>query len=508
MNSPRPPALPVLSAFLLTLSFPKPGLSFLAWVALTPLFFSIKDKPPRAAFKDGFSTGLVFFVSSIYWLIIAMNRYGGLNLGFSVVLLVILSAYLALYYGLFAASMAHILRVHPALLALAAPAVWVGLELFRNYFLSGFPWNLLGYSQAHNLGIIQFADITGVYGVSALIVLVNVSVFLLFHPDKYGRRYIGYSTAGAAVILFVVVFIYGRYRLDHPPVESGRLKVSIVQGSVDQFHKWDPVFQEEVFNTYSRLTTKAAETGPGLVVWPETATPFVYGDVTMWPRMLELVGKTRTHLLTGTMTSEPLTGDSTVEYNSAYLLSPDGRPPVRYDKTHLVPFGEYIPFQKYLNFIPTFANGIGNFGSGERFNVMDTGRGRFGTAVCFESIFPDLVRRFTLNGADFLAIITNDSWYGLSAAPYQHLDIAAFRAVENRRAVVRAANTGISAIILPSGEITKPTQLFHEAVINGDIPLVRVASFYTSHGDLFAYACSAAGALTLLYALWRSYGNA
>ena len=497
--------LPALSGGLLALSFPKPDISVLAWVGLVPLLYSIRDKKPRRAFLEGLAAGFVFYLATVYWVVNTMYNYGGLDIPVSLLLLVGLSGYLALYFGAFAWLVNVTAGVYPRVAVITAPVFWTALELARNYLLSGFPWNLLGYSQHGNLPLIQFADITGIYGVSALVVMVNAAAAELkvLYRDRGKARPVMFAGPAAAALVLLAAVFYGNYRLSHPPHPAGLMKVALVQGNIEQFHKWDPAFQYEVFNTYKDLTMAAAAQGPDLVVWPETATPFLFGDAIMWPELSRLARDSRTWLMTGSPTADALKGGGYLEHNSAYLVSPDGRTAGRYDKVHLVPFGEYVPLKPLLPFVSRMVTSIGDFGAGTEYAVMRAGKAGFGTAICFEVIFPELVRRFALNGADFMASITNDAWFGRSSAPYQHFNMSVFRAVENRRALIRVANTGITGIILPSGEVKAKTGIFTRETLAGEIPLVRETTFYTRYGDLFAYACAVAGALLLAGALIR-----
>ena len=305
--------LPVISGILLALSFPKADISVLAWVALAPLLYSIRDKPPRQSFREGFVAGAVFYAISLSWVIIVMRQYGGLGFIPSLSLLLALSAYLALYVGAFAWLYSKARAYAGQASIFLAPAFWAALELLRNYALSGFPWDLLGYSQHRNLPMIQIADITGVYGVSALIVMVNAAiaeVAATISRKEYAdyRKFI--LPAFAAAIL-VSCAVYGNYRLANLPRPYGSMKIALVQGDIDQSHKWNPAFQDRVFDIYKTLTEKAAahKTRPDLIIWPETATPFCFQDGGMEAQLSNTVRKTNTWLLTGSPSVEEKNGD-------------------------------------------------------------------------------------------------------------------------------------------------------------------------------------------------------
>jgi len=474
----------------------------MAWFALVPIFISIRGKAPTRAFREGLVTGLIFNFFAIYWVTNTMFKYGGLPYAAGMALLIALSLYLALYFGAFAWSVAFVCgrtRVSPVLFA---PLAWTALELTRNYLLSGFPWNLLGYSQAAYLPVIQVSDITGVYGVSALVVLANAAISEIAKTlsKKDGYSFTQLKAPLAASLVVVAVLGYGYFRLSHMPKFDGALKVAVVQGNIEQAHKWDPDYRDEVFGTYSRLTLEAAALKPDLIIWPETATPFYYQDDANRARLEGLARESGTYLMAGSPSFKEVGRDKYIDYNSAYLLSPDGGVAGRYDKMHLVPFGEYVPLGSLLPFVSKMVTSIGDFGRGTDYTVLQTPKGSFGTAICFEVIFPELVRMFPLKGAGFLTSITNDAWFGRSAAPYQHFNMAILRAVENRRALVRAANTGISGIIMPTGAVAQKTKIFTTTFITGGIPVIKGLTFYTRYGDVFAYLCAISAVLLMLVA--------
>ncbi|MGC2424391.1 MAG: apolipoprotein N-acyltransferase [Nitrospirota bacterium] len=498
--------LPLLSGILLALSFPEADISVLAWVALIPLLYSIRDKSPRQSFKEGFVAGIAFYALSLRWVLIVMRSYGGIGFFSSFFLLLALSAYLALYIGAFAWLYVKAREHAGTASVLLAPAFWVALEMLRNYLLSGFPWNLLGYSQHQNLPLIQIADIAGVYGVSALIVMTNAAISEFIAVMSY-REYADYRKIVwpvAAVAVMAASAVYGHYRLANLPRPYDSMKVTVVQGDIDQFRKWDPAFQSEVFDVYKKLTSEAAVQKPDLIIWPETATPFYFQDRILGEELSDSVKKANTWLLTGSPSIEDHGSDS-VEYNSAYLINPSGIETDRYDKMHLVPFGEYVPLKTLLPFVSKMVHGIGDFGKGRDYTVMRMSKGSFGTAICFEVIFPELVRQFVLGGANFLTSITNDAWFGNSGAPYQHFDMSVFRAVENRRAMVRAANTGISGVILPSGEVIATTSIFKRDTMTAEVPLMEEKTFYTLYGDIFGYFCSLITTCFIAIILYRRF---
>ena len=481
-----PAGLAVLSGVLLALSLPRFSLAPLAFGALVPLLVALDGMPSLQATCLGIITGVVSSLLSIPWVVHTMTTYGGLPLALSLLLLIALSLYLALYIGVFAYGVTRFSTGGGLGYLIGVPALWVALEYVRTFLLTGFPWNLLGYSQYTNISVVQIASITGVYGVSFLLVLSNAAVALSCLHVRRGRRRAWLPVSGVGFFLIGTV-LFGMGRMVSAQPRGREFRVSVIQGNIDQTVKWDAGFQVQTIDIYRRLTLKEGE-GLDLVVWPETAVPFFLrerGPLTQ--RVLDLAREVRSYILVGG--PDRTGGTSPRYYNSAFLISPGGKIVQKYDKIHLVPFGEYVPLKSLLFFVDKMATGIGDFRAGEDFTVFDNPRGRFGVIICFEAIFPDQVRRYILGGADFLVNITNDAWFGNSSAPYQHLSMAALRAVENGVYVVRAANTGISALIAPTGQIVKQSDLFVEAVLSGTVVPGSSGTFYTRYGDVFAWGC-------------------
>lgn len=485
------------SGLLLVLAFPRFDLGPLAFFALVPLLFALYGERPQKAFGMGLLTGCLFYLVSLSWMTHTMTVYGGLSWPVSVLVLFALAFYLSLYFAFFALLFATARDRSGLFQLLFASSLWTALEYLRTYLLTGFPWNLLGYSQYRNLPLIQIAAYTGVYGVSFLLVFTNVSIASALRPPFRGREVL----PPLLLSLLLLLSAFGSAWIPLSQPSKGReLNVALLQGNIDQGVKWDPAYQRATLETYRRLTMEAAKENPALVVWPETATPFFLRSHPLGEEVVQIAQEAGVFLLVG---SPDWDGEERRRYfNSAFLLSPEGRIVDKYDKIHMVPFGEYVPLKRILFFVQKMAYGIGDFSGGDRYTVFSFPSGRFSVTICYEAIFPDQVRRFVQGGADFLVNITNDAWFGLSSAPYQHLAMAVFRAVENRVYLIRAANTGISAIVAPTGEIVKATDLFVEAAVSGAIRLKEGMTFYTRFGDLFALGCVAFALATLLS--WRS----
>ena len=505
----------LLSGVLLILIFPGFNFEVLAWASLVPLFIATRKTSPLTSLKLGFIAGFVFYLGVIYWIVIAMTKYGGIPMAIGIAVLILLSGYLAIYISLFTFLLSYFCHQPSAisyqLRYILAPILWVTLELIRAHFLTGFPWASLGYSQFKTLPIIQAADIAGVYGISFIIVMVNAAIasFIesIYEKDRrqFATRYMLVTT------LFIISFsIYGFWRMSlfnsQLTTHNSQLKVALIQGNIEQNMKWDESYQSDVFDAHVNLTMQASRESPDLIVWPESATPFYFqADRNFGPKMIELAKNSWSSILFGTPGYE-IKDNGIVSYNRAYLLSPQGDVIGKYDKIHLVPFGEYVPLRKLLFFIDKMVEGVGDYQSGEEYTILKIKNSKskiqnsFGTLICFEVIFPDLVRRFVKNGADFLVNITNDGWYGKTAASSQHIAMVAFRAVENRVPVVRAANTGISGIIEATGKIIKETEIFTRTYVSGEINIGSTQkTFYTRYGDIFAYICSIVTLVLILF---------
>ena len=500
--------LSLFSGMLLILSFPSFDLEFLAWFALIPLFCAIEGKGLRLSFKLGFLTGIVTFLGILYWIIVAVHTYGNIPLIPSGFILLILVAYLSLYIGIFAC-LTRFIQIRSGLQTiLFTPLLWVALEYLRSLLLTGFPWASLGYSQYLNLPLIQISDITGVYGPSFVIVLVNATLFAILR--QWPKKIFPVKEMIFAGLVVIGLLTYGHFKMgivERHLKQNSILKIGLVQGNIDQSIKWDQSFQIETLEIYRKLSYAVAEEKPDLIIWPETATPFFFQDAEEYqPFILDIPRKTDTFLLFGTP-SYKIEKGRVVHYNSAYLVSPAGELVGKYDKIHLVPFGEYIPMQHLLFFIGSLGEGIGDFKPGKEIFNFSLPQGKFGVLICFEIIFPDLCRRFVKKGANFLVTITNDAWFGRTSAPYQHFSMAAFRAVENRVFVARAANTGITGFIGPTGKILKEGRIFTQEAMSGTIRLSSLKTFYTLYGDIFAWICSALSILLLLNALTRKRRN-
>lgn len=478
----RVSCLAFLSGILLALAFPRVNQAWLAWVALVPLLQVMSVRP----FRSGFIAGLGFFGLVLYWLNIVMTNYGGLHPIFSLAAYLMLVAYLALFFGAATWACCRLQEKIALSPVLTLPVLWVTLEFLRSFLFTGFPWATLGYSQQVYLPMIQSADLFGVYGISFLLVLSNALLSRLWEMGRRRQlRALHWVGPVLGLLLIAGNYGYGLWRLGQPPADDGeKLQVALIQGNIDQSVKWDPAYQQSTVDIYRDLSLSAsAEEVPGLIIWPESATPFYFQESgPLHDEVVAVSRSTGSSLLFGSPAYE-LTNRRYRYLNSSFLLNPSGEVLGRSDKVHLVPFGEYVPLGRLLPFVNKLVAGIGDFSPG-MVNPLPMNGDRVGVLVCFEGIFPELARDYVRQGSNLLVNITNDAWFGRSSAPFQHLAMIRFRAVENRIWLARAANTGVSAFIAPSGRITAQTQIFSPGFLRGEVTTGAGLTLYTRIGDL------------------------
>lgn len=509
--------MPAIAGFLLTFCHPigwDIHFGWLAWISLVPLFLVLKDAPKIELFFMGVVTGAVHFITGLYWITFTLNTYGNLNIIASFFVMLLLAFLETAYLIVFTLVAGRILKNYsriPSVVVL--PLLWVAVEYLRTITpFGGFPWLLLGYSQQPYPLLIQIADITGVYGVSFIVVLVNAVIVEVIswlyglrkstHENnnkknftKIARKWEGASSISiaVAVILIFLTLLYGKFRIDKLSklIEDGvTLNVSLLQGNIAQDVKWTPEEDARIIEIYKRLTKESATGGAELIVWPEAATPFAIERDMRGFELLRWLENLDTYTIVGSIdyTFEGLNRKNAKFTNSAYLVTPKGVELSKYSKMHLVPFSEYIPFVKLLGFVDKLVKGAaGNFSPGKERVLFNLPKGKVGVIICYEAIFGDLVRRFRKGGAQLLVNITNDAWFGKSSAPFQHLCMSAFRCAENHCYLVRSANTGISAVVDPAGRILEKTDIFVEARLDAQVKMVDPqGTVYSIIGDFFA----------------------
>ena len=460
----------------------------------------------RAGLWLGLVTGLVYFAGTIYWTGGVMSRYGGLSLPLATAVAGLLVTYLALFPAAFGLITLRLMRQFGAPAFLLAPFVWAATEYGRLALFGGFPWVLLGYSQVPILPIAQMASVTGVFGVSWLLVASAATLAWLI-VGRGRSRPVAFLALMAAV---VAIALWGWSRIGGERLlTAGRpLRVGIVQGNVAQDEKWQPTLSTDIFERYLQLTREVIGKGATLVLWPESSTPFYFGapgpETT---RLRELASATHTAMLIGSDQWERgAPGTPRRIYNAAFLIAPDGTTGGVYRKVHLVPFGEYVPLQQVLFFAAPLVEAVSDFSPGTEVNTLPVGPSRISTAICYEVVYPALIREGVLSGSELLTTITNDAWFGRSSAPWQHFEMASMRAIEEGRYLVRSANTGISGVVDPYGRVLLASELFVTGAWVADVRLIHERTVYASMGDVIVWVSIAVTALALAASI-RSGGR-
>ncbi len=485
-----------------------------AWLGPACLWLGLRGHAPRSAAKRAFLASLAAHTAVLHWIWIVSVVYGHAHPVVGLLGPIGLGAYIAVFTGVFGALAAGFARAgwgSPLLLA----AAWAGVDYLRSFALSGFPWATLGYAQHQNPALLGLAPWTGVYGLSFATALGGFALARAAVERRATGRLTRQTRVAFASLLAAVAFGAVSYaRTPEDPAET--LRVAVLQGNVDQGVKWSRDWYERALGIYEDLTRRAAAAGAEIVVWPETAVPGAIGDD---PRQMARIGalarETGALLVVGAVGLDAAEDGRSRVYDSAFVIEPDGAVLDRYDKSHLVPFGEYVPFAALLGHLfEAVARGMAGTavtpGAGPRALDLplpggDGARLTAAVLICYEILFPDLVRRFVQDGAEMFFAITNDAWYGRTGAPYQFLAITALRSAETRVWTARAANTGVSAIIDARGRVRARTRIFERGWLHADVPLRPAplgGSFYTRHGDVFAWGCwatlAAAG-----FAVWR-----
>ncbi len=507
---------PLLSGLALVLAFPKRDLGMFAWIALVPLLLALWGRGGWHGASAGFLCGLVFFPGIFGW-IFEISGYTWLHH-------MLLALYLGSTFAAFGAAFSFVsARAHPVVAVFFAPAFWVVMEYMRSTvsFLA-LPWGLLAHSQYLNPRIIQCASIVGTYGVSFLIVLgnaISASLILLLWNRTAGDagpmprlpvRAVVYGAFLPGVTVLASAVLYGTM-VTMKPASGPDIKISVIQANIEQPKKWNPQYRDSIMETYADLSRKTAREKPVLITWPETATP---DSITANPRLRTQVERiaeeTGAFLVLGSSRHQKLKRNGAARLdslNSAFVVSPAGESAglQRYDKIRLLPFGEYLPLRGIVPWSLIGVRDIGGYRPGREATVFEIPSCRFGVTICWENIFPELVRRFVKNGAQFIVNITNEAWFGKSAAPHQFLSMSVFRAVENRVYVVRCANTGISCFIDPFGRIVARVrgeggeEVFVRGSLTASVVPVDSRTIYTHWGDWFACSCGVFSAGVLLF---------
>jgi len=503
-------AVAVATALLLILGMPgRIGWWPLLFIALTPLLSAVRRLPPMRSACMGMFCGLLYNIGLLYWIVIVLGRYGGLPPWISVPGMTLLALYMGSYFALFCLLLNLVInrsgsgKGSTARLVFAAPVLWVGLDFLRSFLFSGFPWMDLGYGLYRQPLLIQVADLGGHHLVSFCIVLLNS--LLVWLVDRSPNRLSGSVLrqripAVIACVLLACVGGYSflRYQQVSSAMETGQqATVGVVQGNINQDEKWTAARKEDTVDRYLALSRNILENQDvELLVWPETALPFYPQQDPLMGRVLDFVQDENINLLTGApyfvLKTQKKAELKPIDYfNSGLLINPSGKLTGRYDKQHLVPFGEYVPIRSYLPFLEPLVVSVGDFTAGSSYEPLQAGNIMAGVLICFESIFPEISRREVEAGSNLLVNLTNDAWYGRSSAPYHSLAMSVFRAVETRRSLVRAANTGISGFVEPTGTIRAQSQLFVSAALTETMVLSDEQTIFTRGGHWFGAFCLA-----------------
>ncbi len=496
----------------------------LAWVAPAPLLARLARTAPARSLALGGAWGILFFTGTLYWAHAVMVRFGGLPWWLAAGPLALLVLYCAAYWAAFAWGVAAGARRWGAAALWLAPVLWTALELVRSRVLwGGFPWALVGLTQQSFLPALQAAAWGGVYAVGTLLVLAWAWLAWLaggaaafggaaggaLHATAPGaapgggrRARVRLILAAAGVAAAASQWAAGAARVRRLEAVPSDLRLACVQVNVPQEVKWSAALSQEILEAHRVMTLQAASAGATVAVWPESSLPFISGrPVPGAPTIEAWVGERAREsgvdiLWGGTAV---IAGDEEAgARNSAYLTRADGSTPTRYDKMRLVPFGEYVPLGALLGWVAPLVQEVGDFKPGRAPVVHAAGRARLGAIICYEILFPHLVRSVAAGGADLIVNLTNDAWYGRTIMPHLHLAAAPLRAVESGMAVVRAANTGISALVLPSGRIAAASDLDERQVLVGQVPSRPLDTFYRRRGDVWAGACAIMAAAYLV----------
>jgi len=490
------------------------GLVF-AWLSPACLLMAIGGLPPRRAAGRSFLGAWLAQSAILHWIYVVTVHYGHAPVWVGVVAPVALALYTAAFFAVFGALWGWLERGRLAS-PLAIAVLWTALDHLRSFAFTGWPWATLGYAQHDNIALLGLASATGVYGLCFVTVLGGAALVGLLRAVGERRRPARRDLAA----LLAVVVLHGvglALRPAERAPDARTLRVAALQGNVDQGVKWSSEWGDRIFARYRELSRQAVAEGAQLIVWPETALPGLFElDSLLRERVEALVRETGAAYVIGGLgiATDPARGEIAQFFDSAFLIEPGGATAHRYDKSHLVPFGEYVPLRGLLGrFIGAVATGIASrdvsAGAGPAALGLRVPSGeplRAGVPICYELLFPDLVRRFVDDGAQLLLAITNDAWYGRTGAPYQFLAMTAMRSAETGVWTLRAANTGVSAVIDARGRVRESTRIFERGLLVADVPLHASSggsTFYVRHGDVFAWACWGALALYLVLARWR-----
>lgn len=471
--------LSIASGVVLAFSFPKINIFCFAFVAFIPIIYVALSNKFTKSLLYGFVFGFVFWAVSLFW----MMPFLSANVGEvqAVIISVLFWCYLSLYFSVWTGILSYVKdHFNPVQTSFFASFVWVTLEVIRSYFLTGFGWNLLGYSQASFVCFIQIADILGVYGISFVIIFINTLIFYwLKTPDK--KAYLL-----TALTIFLLISAYGYVRLNKYKFNYGdKISVGVVQPNVNQYKKWDKNYSDENLASLTKNLKLFKDKNLDLVVYPETVLTEYFGVDKKTENFIREVASLGKLNLIGSLFQD----ENYSFYNSVFAVKNDALAFGRHDKNHLVVFGEYIPFRDILAKYFKVFNTMGDFAKGGRMDIFEFDDIRVGPTICSENFFPEYSRELVTSGAKILTNHTNDGWFFDTAAPYQHFVMNVFRAVENRKNIIVSANNGISAIIGCNGKAFEKTYLNETSYFISDAYQNSDITVYDNAGYIFPYLC-------------------
>lgn len=465
------------------------GLSgLLCLIGYIPFLWAARDSNPRQVFRLGWITAFVQLTIILYWIYIAVHIFGGVPGVMAAGTTVLLSAFLALFTATYFGLSKHLASKYNIPFVWLFPIALCAAEYTRNYIIcGGFPWGNLGYSFATVPVLAQTASLIGVYGLLFLAGCFNVFGFqAIFERSKSGLVY-GLSLLG-------IMLLFGGFRLSSDPAVDREVRVGLIQGNIDQGIKNQAVEHAgQIMARHRNLQADALEAGAEISIWPESAYPYrVPADMRHFRQLRDFGNVGIVGVPVFEKSKQITEGEMPKFFNSAYFLGPQGQVLGRLDKSHLVPFGEYVPWP-FTSIVDKIVPGLGAFKPGKALDpfLLPVGEGglEVGVTICYEGVFPEISRKFTNNGAELLVNITNDAWYGVSSAPYQHLNMYVLRSIENGRVTARSTNTGISAWISPRGFVNRQTPLYKSALVVADIPISTEYTLYQTIGDLVPQLC-------------------
>jgi apolipoprotein N-acyltransferase len=481
----------VVSGLFLFLCFPLPNWNLLVWIASAPLLAAlVRERRPWHAFFQGYLTGAIFFTGSCYWFVYVMERHGGLGAVLAVGVLLLFVLVFSLYFGAFGLVIAWAAKYSQMRALALSPFLWVSMEIARTYILTGFPWNLLGYA-VQSPGLQRLACFTAVYGLSFMAVATSALIVAIFTGSQQIR-------ARVALAIWMVILVCVNWMAGPPVLPPGQDAAILIQPDVpldvNILEHWAPWKEPGQLQHLVDLSLEAREKvsppsqDPPLIIWSENPAPFYFDRDQVFRQAMEKMARdAKSDVVVGTMTTNQ--GDGGRPRNSAIVLDPQGHELLQYDKIHLVPFGEYVPEWAFPGKIGKITLEVGDFVAGTNYQVARIPQGGIGIFICYEAIFPQLVRKLTAQGASVLVTISDDTWFGNSSAAFQHLEMARFRAIENGRYLLRSTNDGITALIDPYGRVVETAPRHGQRVLSGRFSYLEGQTFYTLHGDVFAWGC-------------------